>query len=306
MVLRQWRSLYGVLHPVRLTTQGSPERFPSGGGSFQVSVRRSELELFRAVGSAGNPADLAEFSDRLRRCVHWVLRRKAGGHTMAGEAEDISSDALLRLEQLRERGFSGGEHEFRSYLYKVVVSACVEAMNRRRWTASLDAPVTLPDGDEKPLGEVVKGMVDPLLSADQALAREEEGQRVRKALDTLDARCRELLRRFHLEGVPIKELARGTRINTVEVALTRCRQRLYAAFLQLYAEGGDAGWRARVVEVAARLSGELAKVFRAWWLENRSVLAISREMGLGPAETKALLGRAKVEVWRLLSEASRR
>ena len=270
-----------------------------------MSARRSELELFRAVGGAGNPADLAELSDRLRRCVHWVLRRMAGGHTVAGEAEDIVSDALLRLEQLRERGFSGGDREFRSYLYKVVVSACVETMNHGRWTASLDAPVTLPDGEEKPLGEVVKGMVDPLLSADQALAQEEDAHRIRRALEKLDTRCRELLRRFHLEGVPIKELTRGTRLNTIEVALTRCRQRLYAAFLSLYVESGDAGWRAQVAEAAARLSGELAKVFTAWWVENRSVLNISRELGLAPLETKALLGRAKLEVWRLLSEGKR-
>lgn len=261
--------------------------------------------MFRVVGSAGNPADLAELSDRLRRCVHWVLRRMAGGGAATGEAEDIVSDALLRLEQLRGRGFSGGDREFRSYLYKVVVSACAEAMNHRRWTASLDAPVTLPDGEEKPLGEVVKGMVDPLLAADQALARAEEGQRVRQALEGLDARCRELLRRFHLEGVPIKELARGTRLNTIEVALTRCRQRLYIAFLRLYVEGADAGWRARVVEAATRLSGELAKVFRAWWFENRSVLAISRELGVEPAETRRLLSAAKVEVWRLLGEGRR-
>jgi|SRR5947199_3208293 len=131
-----------------------------------MSRRRSELELFRTVGSAASPADLEEFTDRLRRCVHWVLHRMAGGHAVAGEAEDIVSEAVLRLEQLRDRGFSGGEREFRSYLYKVVVSACVEAMNHQRWTASLDAPVTMPDGEEKPLGEIVKGMVDPLLSAE--------------------------------------------------------------------------------------------------------------------------------------------
>jgi RNA polymerase sigma factor (sigma-70 family) len=267
-----------------------------------VSARRSELELYRAIAGAANPADLAEFADRLRRCAHWVLRRMTAGHTVAGEADDIVSDALFRLEQLRERGFSGGEREFRSYLYRVVVSACVEAMNRRRWTVSLDAPVTLPDGEEKPLGDVLRGMVDPLLGPDATLAEAEEGRRVRQALERLDARCRELLRRFHMEGVPIKELAPGTRLNTVEVALTRCRQRLYAAFLSLYVESGDAGWRQRVGEAAARLSGELAKAFRAWWLENRSVANIGRELGLGPAETKALLGRAKLEVWRLLSE----
>ena len=271
--------------------------------------RRSELELFRAIGgggSAADPRDLAELVDRLRRCVHWVLRRMAGGHMVAGEADDIVSDALVRLEQLRARGFSGGgEREFRSYLYKVVVSACVDAVNHRRWTQSLDAPVALPDGEERPLGEVVKAMVDPLLSAEAALAQAEERERIRQALERLDARCRELLRRFHLEGVPIRELARdrAARVNTIEVTLTRCRQRLYTTFLSLYAAGGDADWRARVTEAAAKLSGDLGKVFSAWWSENRSVAAISRDLGTTAAETKRRLSAAKREVWRLLSEA---
>src|SRR2546422_1850828 len=228
----------------------------------------------------------------------------AGGHAVAGEAEDIVSEALLRLEQIRGRGFSGGEREFRSYLYKVVVSACVEALNHRRWTASLDAPVTMPDGEEKPLGEIVKGMVDPLLSAEAVVVQEEQGDRLRQAIERLDARCRELLSRFHLEGMPIRDLARaqGARVNTIEVTLTRCRQRLYTMFLSLYAAGGDVGWRQRVTQAATKLSGELAKVFTAWWNENRSVLAISRELGMTPAETKRLLSAAKLEVWRLVSE----
>ena len=39
--------------------------------------------------------------------------------------------------------------------------------------------------------------------------------------------------------------------------------------------------------------------------ENRSVLAISRELGMAPAETRRILSAAKVEVWRLLSEGAR-
>src|SRR5437879_5896437 len=73
-----------------------------------MSPGRSELELFRALGAEDDPRNLAEFRNRLGRCVHWVLRRMAKGHTVAGEADDIVADALLRLEQLRERGFSGG------------------------------------------------------------------------------------------------------------------------------------------------------------------------------------------------------
>lgn len=272
-----------------------------------MTPRRSELELFRALASDGNAVDLAELTDRLRRCAHWVLNRMTGGSALWGEAEEIVDEARLRLEQLRERGFNGGAREFKTYLYKVVVSVCAEARNQRRWIASLDAPVTLPDGEEKPLGEVVQSMVDPALSAEARLERTETGDWARRALDRLDARCRTLLHRFHVEEVPIKELARqeGARLNTIEVALTRCRNRLYAAFLSLYVDASDPSWRERVARAADRLSGQLGRVFKAWWTENRSVIDISKEVGMPPLDTKRLLGEAKFEVWRLLAEAAR-
>ena len=266
--------------------------------------RRSELELFEALRSREDPADLAEFADRLRRCVHWVLNRMDGGRRLSGEIEDIVGDARLRLEQLRERGFGGGAPEFKSYLYKVVVSACVEAAKRQRWTVALDAPVTLPDGDEKPLGDVVSEMVDQHLAIDADLEAHEERATVLRALDRLDGRCRSLLTSFHLQEVPIKELARreGTRTNTIEVALTRCRTRLYEAFLVAWVDGSDDERRERITKAGARLPGRLGDVFRGWWMENRSVVDISEEQGLPTAETRKLLGRAKVEVWRMLSE----
>ena len=272
-----------------------------------MTSHRTEIELFRALERDGSAADLAELTDRLRRCAHWVLNRMTGGSALWGEVEEIVDEVRLRLEQLRSRGFGGGAREFKTYLYKVVVSVCVEARNHRRWTASLDAPVSLPDGEERPLGEIVQSMVDPALAADVQLERAEEGTWARRALERLDARCRMLLQRFHVEQVPIKELARqeGARLNTIEVALTRCRNRLYGAFLSLYVDASDPSWRERVARAADRLSGQLGRVFTAWWTENRSVIDISKEVGMPPLDTKRLLGEAKFEVWRLLAEAGR-
>jgi RNA polymerase sigma factor (sigma-70 family) len=268
----------------------------------------TELELFRALATTGSAAEFEEFSSRLRRCTQWVLNRMGGGNALWGDVEDLVDEARLRLEGLRDRGFTGSAPEFKSYLYKVVVSVCVEAAKRRRWTQSLDAPIGLPDGEEKPLRDVVDGMIAPVLGADLVVAQGEEATRVRAALERLDPRCRQLLQQFHIDDAPIGEIARreGARPNTIEVALTRCRARLYAAFLALYMDADDPAWRARVSETARRLAGPTRRMFVAWWDENRSVTDVSKELGVSPAEGRRLLAQAKLEVWQALQEAPAR
>jgi hypothetical protein len=151
-------------------------------------------------------------------------------------------------------------------------------------------------------------MISPALGADLAAAQGEEALRVRAALGRLDPRCRSILEQFHVEELPITEIARreGTRANAVEVALTRCRARLYAAFLALYMDDGDLAWRKRVSETARGLMGEAGRVFNAWWAENRSVTDVSKELGVSPAEGRRLLTQAKLAVWRALQEVPTR
>lgn len=276
-----------------------------------TSPVRSELEIFRGLGQREDADDLVEFTSRLRRCIHWVLNRMGGGRRLLGEVDELISEARARLEALRHRGFGGGDLAFRSYLYKVVVSVCADASNRMRWTVSLDAPVTLPDGDEQPLGDVVRARIDPDRRADATLEDAESRGRLRDALGRVDERCRGLLSRFYFDEQPISVLARdlGLRENAVEVALTRCRGRLYAAFLGSYVdragEAGDGGAEARVAAAAADLSGLLGRVFTAWWSDHRSVLDISKELALSPAETRKLLAAAKRDVWARVAERPR-
>lgn len=187
---------------------------------------RSELELFRAVGE-GDPEGFRKLSSRVERCVRFVLNKMLHGGRLRGEIEDLCADVIERLERLRERGFHGGHREFRSYLYKTAASRCVEAAKRRSRMVSLETPVTLPDGEEKPLADVLKELVDPHLPALVQAEEREDRKRVRLALERLSERCRRLLWGFHVEGNPVKNLAEtdGARPNAIEVTLSRCRDR---------------------------------------------------------------------------------
>jgi RNA polymerase sigma factor (sigma-70 family) len=268
-----------------------------------MSATPTELELFYSIGQ-GDGVAAATLRERLRRCAYWVIRHRGGGSGEGWDVDEIVDECTLRLEQLRTRGFDGGAVQFRTFVYKVVASVCSDTWRRQRWVTSLDAPVTLPDGEEKPLADVVRGMVDPQLSADADVASSQEAARVRAALDGLDARCRRLLREFHVAETPIAELARRekARPNAIEVALTRCRRRLYAVFIAGYVEASDTTWRARVAAAARSLSPVLAAVFEPWWTNNRSVAEICRALGIAAAEGKRLLAQAKLEVWRVLEE----
>jgi RNA polymerase sigma factor (sigma-70 family) len=269
------------------------------------SPRRTELELFEALVKDGGVGDLVELSARIARCAGWILsRRTPGGLALTGEVDEIVDTVLERLERLRARGFSGGAPEFRTYLYRTVASVCSDAAYRRRLVDSIDTLVSLPDGDKKPLADVLASMVDPHLAPLAALEGGEERGRVMHALESLGERCRLLLRRFHVDGVTIRDLARelGSQLNAVEVALTRCRTRLYVAFLAAYLKGGRQELREQVSAAVEQMSGLSARVFRAWWFDNRTVSSIGEELQIPPAEVRRALADAKRQVWRLLAE----
>jgi len=89
------------------------------------------------------------------------------------------------------------------------------------------------------------------------------------------------LRRFHLREVPIgSSPSWSARGDTIEVALTRCRNRLYAAFLSLPDRSDTSWWSALRGGQQPRLLGR----FRA--VEGEPfVLDIAKELNVA-AETK--------------------
>lgn len=262
---------------------------------------RSELDLFHAITRDEDAKALEEFCNRLLRTVFWVLHRKNWRH-LFGEAPDIMAESLGRLFRSAS-DFKGVPAEFRTYLYKTVVSACVDAANARRLTSALDEPVTLPDGEEMPLGEIGQVLVDPNPSPADEVEQAAINERVHRALERLDERCQRLIRQFHLEESPIAALARdeAARRNAIEVALSRCRKRFYAAVLFVFLDGSDADRKAQVTSAAQRLPDRLRAVFTPWWVDNRSTGQVAKTLGIARPEVQHLLDEAKRRVWHLIT-----
>lgn len=119
----------------------------------------SELELFQAIGQ-GDKKALSEFKTRIERCAR-DLRKKWSTRLDEDTVREIINRVLEKLESLRLRGFTGGNPEFRTYLYKVVASQAVEVRKEQTQHISLNEPIELPDGETKPLRELAEGMIDP-------------------------------------------------------------------------------------------------------------------------------------------------
>lgn len=272
--------------------------------------RRSEVELFNALAGSTEQADLDEYRKRILKCVLWLLARRPSRPLVVGDVRDIVDEVITRLEEhlrppRRDESagrFVGSNAQFRRYLYRTVTSVYADTVTLRLRVRSLDAPIESLDGEE-----LVLGLLDGLLewpTAGEGLGRRDVQAWVRQTLQRLPERCRRWLLAFHLDGVPIKDIARqhSRRRNAVEVALSRCRSCFRLAFLDTFLGARDERFRARVDEVARRLAEPHGAIFRAYWLDGRTLNETAAMLGLARDTVKAVLLEAKEHVWRTLPE----
>lgn len=167
-----------------------------------------ELELFQAVGR-GDPEAFSEFKTRIERCVRSLGKEWSRGIDEA-EIPEIIGRVLEKLEGLRRRGFTGGNPEFRTYLYKVVSSQAVEVLREPINQVSLENPIELPSGGTKPLRELLEGMIDPHWDALKEMEAKEEQMKLQEAFRRLDERCQQLLWAYLKTG----DLEKALRLQT--------------------------------------------------------------------------------------------
>ncbi|WP_099023848.1 RNA polymerase sigma factor SigM [Mycolicibacterium palauense] len=163
---------------------------------------RSDAALL-AAHLAGDPHAFAELYGR----HHQRLHRLARLHTRTAEdAADALQDAMLAAH----RGAAGFRHQAAvgSWLYRIVLNACLDQLRRATEHAPLDGEPTQCD----PSAQVVTAVT------------------VRRALLSLPAEQRAAVTAVDLDGYPVAEAARllGVPAGTVKSRCARGRARLAA------------------------------------------------------------------------------
>lgn len=120
----------------------------------------------------------------------------------AAEAEDVAQEAMMRLWRVAPE-WRSGEAQVSTWLYRVVANLCTDRLRKRR-TVDIDS---------------VPEPVDPRLSADASLQRQERAAALHEALLHLPDRQRQAVVLRHIEGLTNPQIATilGVGVEAVEI-----------------------------------------------------------------------------------------
>jgi RNA polymerase sigma-70 factor (ECF subfamily) len=144
------------------------------------------------------------------------------------DARDLAQDAFLRIFRNLER--FDFEHEFTTWLYRIVTNLAIDLLRKRRPAKSTSAEVE----EEADLDLADPDMVAPSASLEQM----ETAERVRACIDRLAPHFRSVMILRELEGLPCTEIAKivGTTHVTVRWRLHRGRKLFLEEWERMEAE----------------------------------------------------------------------
>jgi RNA polymerase sigma-70 factor (ECF subfamily) len=184
-------------------------------GSFE-EVDRSDRELL-AAHLAGDRYAFEELFYRHQRQLYRLAHMSS---RTPEDAADALQDAMLKAH--RSAGTFRHDATVRSWLYRIVVNACLDRLRRLQ-----KHPTTVLEGDEWHVG-------DPMPRVDTAIA-------VERALMRLPVEQRAAVVAVDMQGYSVAETAQllGIAEGTVKSRCSRARAKLAEA-LQYLDAGGDA------------------------------------------------------------------
>ena len=187
----------------------------------------SDHDLIRAAQRGEERA----FEELVRRHEDRAMRVALSLVPNREDARDLAQEAFLRVFRSLER--FDFQHEFTTWLYRIVTNLAIDLLRKRR-------PATSTSGvDEE---EADLELADPEGEPPAApLEREETAARVRACIDRLAPHFRSVMVLRELEGLPCTEIAKivGTTHVTVRWRLHRGRKLFLEEWERLERQRGD-------------------------------------------------------------------
>jgi RNA polymerase sigma-70 factor, ECF subfamily len=184
----------------------------SVGGEVSPDVldgcRRGDREALRALYEA--------YKDRVYSIAYYFL------HADHAAAADVTQQVFLKLIDGIAQ-YRGGA-AFSTWLYRIVVNACIDSTRRRRSSSFVTEPA------------VLHGVSDPRLGNDDALARQEVSLEIQEAIAGLPPKLRVaiLLRYFDELDYAAMAAALNCSIGTVSSRLSRAHKLLARRLAHLH------------------------------------------------------------------------
>ena len=157
--------------------------------------------------------DEGAFADLMREYYPFVYTIVIGGVNNPHDAEEVVQDTFLSayrgLTQLEDTT------KFKSWLAEIARNCARQWLRKQR-------------GETVPLNEVSEGILQTEDSPDEQLARQEQRELIRRTMETLPQKDRDIARSFYLEGASYDELIRahGLSYNAIALRLFRIKRQL--------------------------------------------------------------------------------
>jgi RNA polymerase sigma-70 factor (ECF subfamily) len=184
----------------------------------------SDHDLNRAAQRGEEPA----FAERVQRHEERAVRVALALIANREDARDLAQEAFLRVFRNLER--FDFQHEFTTWLYRIVTNLAIDLLRKRRSAMS----TTAEEEEEADLD-----LADPEGPAPSAaMETMETGERVRACIERLAPHFRSVMILRELEGLPCTEIARivGTTHVTVRWRLHRGRKLFLEEWERMEAE----------------------------------------------------------------------
>ena len=180
-----------------------------------------DLDRMAREGELGSEMFVA-----LAECMADDVRRFARARcgNLKGDVDDISQDAMLAAQ--RYLSSFRGEASLRTWLYRLVLSACSRHRRGRKNDPKLHAPL-----DDSPLNET-PGEADP----EVAVMMEEKLAALQRAIERLRDKDKQMLQAVEWQGQSLAEVADSfdLSVSAVKSRMFRIRQQLREQLLQRF------------------------------------------------------------------------